>query len=74
MTNKGDAGGGKEMKMKRLATSLAVMALIIGSGAIVSARADNDTESATLFTPRLHGDHFVCSTINISDRTLHITR
>jgi hypothetical protein len=48
------------------------MALIIGSGAIVSARADNDTESATLFTPRLHGDHFVCSTINISDKTLHI--
>jgi hypothetical protein len=59
------------MKMKRLATSLAVMALIVGSGAIVSARADDDRESA-LFTPRLHGDHFVCSAINISDKTLGI--
>ena len=27
---------------------------------------------ATLFTPRLHGDHFVCSAINVSDKTLSI--
>jgi hypothetical protein len=56
--------------MKRLGTLLAGVALIVASGAIVSARADDDRESATLFTPRLHGDHFVCSAINISDKTL----
>jgi hypothetical protein len=41
--------------MKRLAMSLAVMALIGANGAIVSARADDDRESTTLFTPRLSG-------------------
>jgi len=58
--------------MKRLATSLAVMALIVGSGAIVSARADGDRESATLFTPRLSGDHFVCSAVNVGLKPLGI--
>jgi hypothetical protein len=46
--------------------------LIIASGAIAPAQADNDKKEATLFTPRLHGDHFVCSAINVSDKTLGI--
>jgi hypothetical protein len=58
--------------MKRLAMSLAVMALIGANGAIVSARADDDRESTTLFTPRLSGDHFVCSAVNVGHRTLRI--
>jgi hypothetical protein len=60
------------MKMKRLATSLAVMALIVGSGAIASAQADDERESVTLFTPRLSGDHFVCSAVNVGQKTLRI--
>lgn len=60
------------MKMKRLATSLAVMALIVGSGTIASAQADDDRESAILFTPRLSGDHFVCSAVNVGLKPLHI--
>ena len=37
--------------MKRLATSLAAVTLIVASGAVVSARADDDREGITLLTP-----------------------
>jgi hypothetical protein len=58
--------------MKRLGTLLGGVGLIIASGAIASVQADDDRESATLFTPRLSGDHFVCSAVNVSHKTLRI--
>ena len=58
--------------MRRLGMLLGGMGLIIASGAIASAQADDDRESATLFTPRLSGDHFVCSAVNVGHKTLRI--
>jgi hypothetical protein len=58
--------------MTRLGTLLAGVGLIIASGAIASVQADDDRESATLFTPRLSGDHFVCGAVNVGHRTLRI--
>src|SRR6266851_4868313 len=58
--------------MKRLGTLLAGMALIVASGAIASADDDTRRQRTTLFTPRLRGDHFICSAINVSDRTMGI--
>jgi hypothetical protein len=49
---------------------LAAAGLIVVSGAIASARADNDKPNATLFTPRDRGDHFVCAAVNVGDKTL----
>jgi hypothetical protein len=49
--------------------------LMLSSGVIVSARADSDKSdqlSATLFTPRLFGDHFNCQVVNVSDKALGI--
>jgi hypothetical protein len=43
----------------------AVVGLLSVSGTIASA--------ATLYTPRLHGDHFICTAINVSNKTLGIT-
>jgi hypothetical protein len=56
--------------MKYVWTLLAGVGLIVGSGAIASARADNDQLKATLFTPRDRGDHFVCAAVNVGDKTL----
>src|SRR5260221_521182 len=58
--------------MTRLGTLLAGVGLIIASGAIASVQADDDRESATLFTLRLSGDHFVCGAVNVGHRTLRI--
>ena len=58
--------------MKRLGTIFAGVGLIVASGTIVSARADNDRERTILFTPRLSGDHFVCSAVNVSHKNLRI--
>jgi hypothetical protein len=58
--------------MKRLWTLLSGVGLIVASGAIASADDDTRRLHATLFTPRLHGDHFICSAINVSDKTLSI--
>jgi hypothetical protein len=44
--------------------------LIVASGAIASARADNDKLSTSLFTPRDRGDHFVCAAVNVGDKAL----
>jgi len=53
--------------MKRLGTMLTGVALIVANGAI--ALADDGT---TISTPRLHGDHFICSAINVSHKRLGI--
>ena len=53
--------------MKHVCMLLAGAGLIAASGTIAAAE-----DSTTLFTPRLHGDHFICSAINISDKTLGI--
>jgi len=58
--------------MRRLGTLLAGATLIVASAAIASADDDTRRQNTTLFTPRLHGDHFICSAINISDKTLGI--
>ncbi len=44
--------------MKRLGTLLAGMALIVAGGVFVSARADDDRESVTLFTSAIHASGF----------------
>jgi len=59
-------------EMKRLGTILAGVGLIVASGAIVPAQADNERERTILFTPRLSGGHFVCSAVNVSHKTLRI--
>ena len=58
--------------MRRLWTLLGGVGLIVASGAI--ALADDDTRRlhTTLFTPRLHGDHFNCQVVNVSNRALGI--
>jgi hypothetical protein len=53
-------------------TSIRIMPAVVGffivSGTIALAEDDSRKLRATLFTPRLHGDHFVCSAINVSDK------
>lgn len=56
--------------MKNRRMLVAGVGLIVASGAIASARADNDKFGATLFTPRDRGDHFVCAAVNVGDKTL----
>jgi hypothetical protein len=58
--------------MKRLGTLLAGAALIVGTGVLASARADDDTESVTLFTAAIHGNGFHSNTLNVSRRPLLI--
>jgi hypothetical protein len=58
--------------MKYIRIMPAVVGLLIVSGTNASAEDDTRRLHATLFTPRLHGDHFVCSAINVSDKTLGI--
>jgi hypothetical protein len=41
--------------------------LIVASGTIAAAE-----DGTTLFTPRLHGDHFICTAINLSKKALGI--
>ena len=53
--------------MKHVCMLLAGAGLIAASGTIAAAE-----DGTTLFTPRLHGDHFVCSAINLSDKALGI--
>ena len=48
----------------------AAVGLIVVGGASGPARADNDKPSATLFTPRDRGDHFVCAAVNVGDKIL----
>jgi len=58
--------------MKSLGPLLAGVALIVASGVFVSARADDDRESLTLFTAAIHGTGFHCNTVNLSGKPLLI--
>ena len=53
--------------MKHVCMLLAGAGLIAASGTIAAAE-----DGTTLFTPRLHGDHCVCSAINLSHKALGI--
>src|SRR5271165_2532757 len=53
--------------MKHVYMLLAGAGLIAASGTIAAAE-----DGTTLFTPRLHGDHFICSAINLSNKALGI--
>lgn len=58
--------------MKRLGTLLAGVALIVASGVFVSAQADDDRESMSLFTAAIHGTGFHCNAVNLSRKSLLI--
>ena len=57
--------------MKRLGTLLAGVGLIVGSGAVDTARADD--HRVTLYTPAIHSGSFNCNALNVSHKTLTIT-
>jgi hypothetical protein len=57
--------------MKRLWTLLGGMGMIVASGAIDAARADD--HHVTLFTPAIRSGSFNCNALNVSHKTLHIT-
>jgi hypothetical protein len=61
------------MTMKRLRTLLAGVGLIVASEATLPAQADNDRETAALFTPSIRATGFHCNAVNISRKTLWIT-
>jgi hypothetical protein len=61
------------MTMKRLGTLLAGVGLIVASEATLPAQADNDRETAALFTPSIRATGFHCNAVNISRMTLWIT-
>lgn len=56
--------------MKSTPVATAVLGLLLACGATSSAYADD--AKVTIFTPRLSGDRFVCSAVNVSQRTLGI--
>src|SRR6516162_2967710 len=61
--------------MKYIQAMLAVAGLLIGSGAIGAARADDrgdENEGVTLYTPADIGFYHVCRAVNVSDKTLGI--
>jgi hypothetical protein len=58
--------------MKYIRTLLAVMGLVLASGATSSAEYNSPHQRATLYTPPLAGDTFVCKAVNVSKRSLHI--
>ena len=58
--------------MKRLWTLLGGMGMIVASGAIASAQADDDKRSVTLYTPSLAGNHFTCKAVNVSHKPLRV--
>jgi hypothetical protein len=58
--------------MKHLRTLLVGVGLIVVGGAIAAQAGSGKLLSVTLFAPHLHGDHFNCSAVNVSDRPLSI--
>lgn len=66
----------REETMKYIHAMLAVFCLLIVSGAIGAARADDrseENEGVTLYTPADIGYWHVCRAVNVSDKTLGIT-
>jgi hypothetical protein len=58
--------------MKSVLFAAGIIGLIIGGHALPTAYADDGKQQLTIFTPRLSGDHFVCSAVNVSQRPLTI--
>jgi hypothetical protein len=58
--------------MRYLRIMPAVVGLFIAGGAIAPSEANDDKRNVTLYTPRLHGDHFNCQVVNVSQKPLGI--
>ncbi|HJU15881.1 MAG TPA: hypothetical protein VJ770_05395 [Stellaceae bacterium] len=58
--------------MKRFRIMAAVAGVCIASGTTALAYAGDGKQQVAIYTPRLSGDHFVCSAVNVSDKTLGI--
>jgi hypothetical protein len=58
--------------MKSILSVAGVFVLFVAGGALPSAYAEDGKQRVTIFTPRLSGDHFVCSAVNVSQRPLAI--
>lgn len=56
--------------MKHIGSLFGIFGLVAASTTI--ATADDSNRSTMLFTPRLSGDHFVCSAVNVSAKTLGV--
>src|SRR5260370_14199186 len=65
-------GAARRRTMKRLWTLLGGVGMIVASGAIASAQADDDKRSVTVYTPSLAGNHFTCKAVNVSHKPLRI--
>lgn len=58
--------------MTHIRMMLATASLVLATGAIDAARADDDKAGVTLYTAPLRGDTFNCNAVNVSDETLQI--
>jgi hypothetical protein len=58
--------------MKSILSVAGVFVLFVAGGALPSAYGEDGKQRVTIFTPRLSGDHFVCSAVNVSQRPLAI--
>jgi hypothetical protein len=58
--------------MRFIRVMASVVGLFVIGGAAPSIHAEDGDQGVTIFTPRLSGDHFVCSAVNVSKRTLRI--
>jgi hypothetical protein len=68
--------GRRAMKSIQAILAVVVVSLLIVDGAIDAARADDraeDNHGVTLYTSRSLGDHFICTAVNVSDKTLGIS-
>jgi hypothetical protein len=57
--------------MKRLWTLLGGMGMVLVSGAIASAQADDDKRGVTLYTPPIRAGGFNCNALNVSHKTMN---
>jgi hypothetical protein len=62
---------GETITMNYIRTLFAIMGALVASGTTSSAE-DDFARRATLYTPPLAGDTFVCKAVNVSKRPLHI--
>jgi hypothetical protein len=58
--------------MKSVSMAAGVVGLVIAGAVLSSADAEDGKQRVAIFTPRLSGDHFVCSAVNVSQKPLTI--
>lgn len=58
--------------MKYIRTLFVVAGLVVASGATTSAEDNPTQQRATLYTPPLAGDTYICKAVNVSKRSLYI--